>query len=199
LGLEQVRVVPNGVDTAWFTPGGKPSGCGRILFTGQMSYAPNVEAVCYFASEILPEIRRAIADVRLDIVGNKPAPEVQALANGAIVVHGFVPDTRPFYRAADVVIVPLVHGGGTRVKILEAAASGKAIVTTSLGVEGLAFEDGRDLIVCDEPHPFAKAVISLLNDESERERLGLQARENALAYDWGRIQASFRSIIESLA
>lgn len=199
LGVQRVHIVPNGVDTRWFAPGENVTTPGQLLFTGQMSYAPNVEAVGYFVREILPKIRSEIPETCLHIVGNKPVREVQALAGSNVVVHGFVPDTRPFHRQAEVVVVPLLHGGGTRLKILEAAASGKAIVTTSFGVEGLALEHGQDLIVADSPDDFARAVVAILRDPSLRNRLGQRAREASPAYDWHTIQTEFRTIMESLA
>jgi glycosyltransferase involved in cell wall biosynthesis len=200
LQAPDVRVVPNGVDTAFFTPAGDGSATGTtLLFTGLMSYEPNVEAVRYFAGEILPLVRRHVPDARLSVVGARPAREVTALASAGVTVHGFVPDTRPHYRDAAVVVVPLLHGGGTRLKILEAAASGKAIVTTSVGVEGLDFQADEDLLVADSAPAFAEAVVALAANPARRRELGWRARGIALRYDWEAIGAGFCGIAEEVA
>jgi glycosyltransferase involved in cell wall biosynthesis len=199
LRARDVRIVPNGVDTTFFTPGDGSSAETTMLFTGLMSYEPNVEAVRYFAGEILPLVRRRVPDARLSVVGARPAREVTALASAGVTVHGFVPDTRPHYRDAAVVVVPLLHGGGTRLKILEAAASGKAIVTTSVGVEGLDFRADEDLLVADSAPAFAEAVVALAGDPARRRELGWRAREIALRYDWEAIGTGFRRIAEEAA
>jgi glycosyltransferase involved in cell wall biosynthesis len=118
------------------------------------------------------------------VVGSNPVDEVLALESERVVIHGSVPDTRPFFRDAEAVLVPLLHGGGTRLKILEAAACGKPIVTTSLGVEGLDFLPGEDLLVADTAADFAASVLSLSTDKRLRCRLGERSRSVALRYDW---------------
>src|SRR5262249_34722231 len=128
---------------------------GQLLFTGSMNYWPNQEAVQYFTKDVLPLIRQAIPATTFHVVGTSPSDEVRRLACEHVVVHGAVPDMRPYFRDAELVVVPLLSGGGTRLKILEAAASGKAIVSTSLGAEGLEFCPGRDLIIGDSPAELA--------------------------------------------
>ena len=198
LGTERVDIVPNGVDTHFYVPDPGAGTPGHLLFTGLMNYEPNVEAVQFFTEEVLPLIRTAIPRAKLHIVGAKPAAEVSALASEGVVVHGFVPDLRPYYRDADVVVVPLLQGGGTRLKILEAAASGKAIVSTSLGAEGLDFVPGRDLMIGDSPPEFAEAVTHLMRDRARRHELGLRAREASLQYDWDRIGSQFCRVVEGI-
>src|SRR5262249_2019959 len=184
LGAECIRVLPNGVDTAFFTPMRNGTVDGYLLFTGFMSYPPNVEPVQYFCLEALPLIVSHAPRTMLHVVGSKPADGVLALGSERVVIHGSVPDTRPFFRDAEAVVVPLLHGGGTRLKILEAASCGKPIVTTSLGVEGLDFSPGEDLLVADTAADFAASVLSLSVDEGLRRRLGERARSVALRYDW---------------
>ena len=170
LGVAAVRVLPNGVDTSFFSPSDGPVVGGSLLYTGMMDYGPNVEAVRYFATDVLPLVRREVPEARFHVVGANPGKEVTELTSGYVEVHGYVPDVRPYYRGAAVVVVPLLHGGGTRLKVLEAAASGKAVVSTSLGVEGLKFRPGEDLLVADSPGEFADAVVRLCRDEVRRQR-----------------------------
>jgi glycosyltransferase involved in cell wall biosynthesis len=198
LGAHRVQVLPNGVDTEFFTPSGDGTAKGYLLFTGLMNYWPNVEAVRFFCSETLPLIVRQSPWTTFHVVGSKPTDEVLGLGCERVVIHGSVPDTRPFFREAESVVVPLLHGGGTRLKILEAAACGKPVVTTSLGVEGLDFRHGEDLLVADSPGAFAQAVLALGGDEGLRGNLGRNARAVALGYDWGIIGDRLGRIVDEL-
>ena len=198
LGATTVHVVPNGVDTAYFAPSAGSAEAGTLLFTGRMSYQPNADAAIDFARNVLPLVQRECPDVRFHIVGAAPPPEVTALGSAAVIVHGRVDDVRPHFRAAEVVVVPVRTGGGTRLKVLEAAASGKAIVSTSLGTQGLAFEDGRDLLVADSVPAFAAAVVTLLRDPARREVLGISARAAVRQYDWMAIGEKLRSALDRL-
>jgi glycosyltransferase involved in cell wall biosynthesis len=199
LGVQSVAVVPNEVNTTFFTPSQDPTIPGYLLFTGTMDYGPNVEAVRYFAREIYPLILEDVEGAKFHIVGKNPAEGVLSLASKDVVVHGGVPDVRPYYRDADIVVVPLLQGGGTRRKILEAAASGKAIVTTSLGVEGLDFSPGQDLLIADSVSDFANAVVTLATDESKRLALGKRASEAALRYDVQQIASKICEHVESFS
>jgi sugar transferase (PEP-CTERM/EpsH1 system associated) len=167
-----IRVVPNGVDTTFFTPGPATDGPPRLVFTGAIDYQPNTDGVLYFCAEIWPRIRRAAPEATLAVVGKDPPPAVRALAGDGIVVTGTVPDVRPWMQTATVFVVPLRTGGGTRLKILEALASGRAVVSTSLGCEGLEVTHGQDILVADEPATFADAVLGCLRDPALRARLG---------------------------
>jgi glycosyltransferase involved in cell wall biosynthesis len=187
LGATAVSVIPNGVDTRYFAAAPRRVEPGALLFTGRMSYEPNADAAVYFAEEVLPLIRRECAHAQFHIVGAAPPAAVAALAADAVVVHGRVGDVRPHFGNAEVVVVPVRAGGGTRLKVLEAAASAKAVVSTPLGVEGLAFEAGRDLLVAESAPAFATAVVTLLRDSSLRDALGERARATALQYDWAAI------------
>jgi glycosyltransferase involved in cell wall biosynthesis len=172
---------------------------GYLLFTGVMNYAPNVEAVRYFAAEILPLIQAEVPGVTFHIAGSRPAPEVRALASGSVFIHGSVPDMRAYFQQACVVVVPLLQGGGTRLKILDAAACGKPIVSTSLGAEGLDFVNGRDLILADSPPGFAQAVGALLADAKRRSELSQGARRAAEQYEWLKIGSQFRASVREFA
>jgi glycosyltransferase involved in cell wall biosynthesis len=186
-GCERLAVVCNGVDTTFFQSAGISERAGRLLYTGSMDTIANADAVVWLVSQILPLIAERRPEVTLDIVGRDPTPAVRQLANHPRVsVTGGVEDVRPYYGRAQVVVVPLRVGGGTRLKILEAWAMSKAVVATSLGCAGLDAVHGRDVLLADYPAPFAQAVTHLLGDRPAREAMGKAGRENAVRnYDWG--------------
>jgi glycosyltransferase involved in cell wall biosynthesis len=189
-----VRVVSNGVDTTRFA---RVNGAGRpeaLLFTGTMNYAPNVQAVEWFVRDVLPRIPKCT----LDIVGANPHERVSCLASLRVRVEGEVPDMRPYYADARVVVVPVLSGGGTRTKILEAAACGKAIVSTSIGAEGLDLCDGREIVIADDPEAFAAAITRLIREPGLCSELGQNARRAVARYDWSRVQARFLDAVRSL-
>ncbi|MBI2842832.1 MAG: glycosyltransferase [Armatimonadetes bacterium] len=181
-----VAVVDNGVDTSYFEPVPSEISPNSLVFTGTMKYAPNEEAMLYFCREILPLIREQVPDVRLSIVGHSPHPSVRNLASlSGVEVIGAVPDIRPYLSRAAVVIVPLLSGGGTRLKILEALSMGKAVVSTSMGAEGLEVEHSRHILIADDPATFADQVVSMLNTPESAAALGAAGRELARSrYDW---------------
>ena len=144
-------------------------------------------------------MRREVPYASFQVVGAGPPAEVEALASDAVFVHGRVDDVRVHQRTAEVVKVPVLSGGGTRLKLLEAAACGNAVVSTPLGVEGLMFEPGRDLLVAETDAEFATAVVDLLSDPDRRAALGVRARAAAIRYDWKAIGEAFRQVIEAAA
>jgi glycosyltransferase involved in cell wall biosynthesis len=198
LGAERVEVIPNGVDTGYFTPAGGAGSHGSLLFTGLMEYEPNVDAVHYFVRSILPGIRARVRNATFHIVGAEPTAEILGLASEDVVVHGSVADVRPYFAQAAVCVVPLRQGGGTRLKILEAASAGKAIVSTSIGAEGLDLRPAKDLLIADSSAEFAEAVVSLCEDGARRKALGEEARRAALRYDWAGICDRLCRLLESL-
>jgi glycosyltransferase involved in cell wall biosynthesis len=186
-GLE-VTVVPNGVDTEYYTMTKSQLGNCPLVFTGKMDFRPNVDAVIWFCREVLPLVQRDFPSVRLFIVGQSPSRRVISLArNPAVTVTGYVEDVRPYISGALVYVLPLRMGGGTRLKLLEAMAMGKAIVSTSLGCEGFDVTHGRELVVADDAEEFAHLVVELLRDAQRGERLGKEARRFAERYDWRNI------------
>ena len=154
-----------------------------------MDWYPNEDAVGFFADEVLPQVQAQVSDVKFSIVGGNPSVRVQKLADrSGIVVTGRVPEIKPYFAEATVFVVPLRIGSGTRLKILEALAMGKAVVSTSVGAEGLALKDGEEICIADAPIPFSKAVIRLLTEPSLRRRIGESGRARVEQdYDWRRI------------
>jgi sugar transferase (PEP-CTERM/EpsH1 system associated) len=157
-----------------------------LVFVGKMDFRPNVDAVLWFCQQILPLIRRERPSIRFVIVGREPHPRVQALAQDPrITVTGYVEDVRPYIARAAVYVVPLRMGSGTRLKVLEAMAMSQAIVSTTLGCEGIALTPGREAILADTAQEFAQRVMELLDDEERRRSMGQQARRLVEArYDW---------------
>jgi len=166
-GVPNVTVVPNGVDTDYFTPTAEPPQPGLVVFTGSMDYAPNDDAVRYFLKDIWPLVRRQFPTARFLAVGRRPSPALRALAERAarVEVTGWVPDIRPYLARAGVIVAPLRMGGGSRLKILEAMAMGRPVVSTTVGAEGLDLEPSRHLLVADNPAAFAEETACLLKAE----------------------------------
>ena len=161
--------VPNGVDSDYFQPGNLgEEQAGVLVFTGAMGYWPNEEAAIYFCKDILPILQRMGRKIKVYFVGKGPTLRVQALHDGdSVFVTGQVDDVRPYIRRAEVVVVPLRHGAGTRLKILEAFAMGKAVVSTTLGAEGIPAENDREILLADDPMNFASKITLLLDQRTE--------------------------------
>ncbi len=195
-GLEVV-VAPNGIDLAQSSSfkyqASTPN--DNLVFTGTMDFRPNVDAVLWFASEVLPRILAQEPNAHLYIVGQRPHKRLEALRHHpAITLTGAVEDVRPYLAGSAVYVVPLRIGGGTRFKILEAAALRCAMVSTTLGCEGFPVQHGRELLIADTPAKFAEAVIALLRDPSRRAQLGQRAYTLAEAFDWKKIIPLFESV-----
>jgi len=199
LGASRVEVVPNGVDTRWFVPDEGPGDDDRLVFTGSLYTRENIEAMTWFVEEVLPLVRARRPGVQLDLVGARPPHTVQRLAGDGVHVHANVPDTRPYLWAAGVAVVPLLNGGGTRLKILEAAATGRSIVSTSVGAEGLPLRHGHDVELADDTQSFADAVVRLCGSRELRVERAAAARKVADAHDWRVVGAHWRSVVESVA
>jgi glycosyltransferase involved in cell wall biosynthesis len=189
-----ITVVPNCTNTAVpVHPSTAES--RRLVFVGSMSYGPNEVAATFFSDHVLPRIRRVIPDVEFWIVGKNPSERVRRLATvPGIHVTGAVPDVQPYLRDAAAVVVPVLTGGGTRLKILEAMAAQRAVVSTSIGAEGIDAVDGRDLLLADGPDEFAARCVDLLRDRTLRERIAAAGRVRVLQkYDWKHAQARLLS------
>ena len=184
----RVHVVCNGIDLAEYTVCDADA-VPTLVFTGKMDFRSNIDAVLWFVREVLPEVARAVPDVRLLLVGQKPGARLDVLrSDPRITITGAVPQVQPYIAQASVYVAPLLAGGGTRFKLLEAMAMGKAVVSTCLGAEGFEVESGREMVLADAPRDFAQAVIALLRDPVQRCALGVRAREFvARSYDWSAI------------
>lgn len=191
----RVTVVPNGVDPEEFKPSGVRADPDRIVFTGLLRYRPNVEGIGWFLDHVWPVLRSVRPATQLTIVGDGPPELLDSLRRLGVTVTGWVPDVTPLLDDAAVVIVPLRIGGGTRLKVVEALAMGKAIVSTSLGSEGIDVVSGTHLELVDQPEGFAAAVAALLDDPVRRRELGAAARALAVeSYSW----ASSVSVLEGV-
>jgi glycosyltransferase involved in cell wall biosynthesis len=189
-----IHVIPNGVDTSFFTTGKIADACRKtslgdskqtVLFVGYMDYHANIDAVTWFSRVAWPEIARTYPALHFMIVGRDPAPEVRVLASDRIHVTGTVNDVRPFYASAVAAVVPLRSGSGTRLKILEAMAAGVPVVSTKLGAEGIDIEDGLHFLQADSGPEIAAAVHRIASSEETRSRLSQAARELVCRnYDW---------------
>jgi sugar transferase (PEP-CTERM/EpsH1 system associated) len=194
-GVASVSDVATGVDTEYFRPTGREERRPHeLVFTGSMDWMPNEDAILYFADEILPRVRARVPDVALTVVGRNPPPRVRALgdADPAIRVTGSVPDVRPYIERAAFFVIPLRVGGGTRLKVFEAMAMEKAVVSTSVGTEGLPVRDGVDAVLRDTPEGFADAVVDLLAHPERAAAIGREAARVVRArYGWEGVAAQF--------
>lgn len=195
------HVIKTGVDIDYFAPA--PETVVRrahLVFTGSMDWLPNEDGMQYFVREILPRIRQAEPDATLSIIGRAPTPAVRRLAETAgIEVTGRVDDVRPHVAKGSIYIVPLRIGGGTRLKIFEAMAMGKAVVSTTVGAEGLPVTPGHDLVIADEPMRFAQAVVHLIRDADFRRRIECSARRLVVdRYDWSAVAEDFEDALSRL-
>jgi polysaccharide biosynthesis protein PslH len=195
----KVQVIPNGVDTEYYrrenvTPIDLPP--HSLVFTGTMDFRPNVDAVLWFASEVLPLVKQSIADVHFVIVGQQPHGRLDVLRDDAsIMITGDVEDTRPYIAAASVYVIPLRMGSGTRLKVLEALAMEAAIVSTTLGAEGFSIEHNRELLLADDPAAFAKSIVELIQQLARGRSLGQAGRALAIdQYEWRKIVPMFEEL-----
>lgn len=194
----RVVTVENGVDTTYFSPA-PPSDERSLVFVGSIDWEPNADAIRYFVASIYPLIKRAIPEIRLTVVGRRPPEDIIAMAkqDASMTVTGTVDDVRPYVRKAGLVVVPIRFGGGTRLKVLEAFAMGKAVVSTSLGSEGIAYIDGENILIADSSADFAAMVVRGLNDDALRRKVGAAALTLAQTnYSWQTIQKKIRMTAE---
>ena len=194
----KLAVIPTGVDVDYFHPTPVEETANSLVFTGSMDWLPNEDAILYFVDTILPLIKKQCPEVCLEVVGRSPSRKLQALAERerSLRLTGWVEDIRPFVARGSICIVPLRIGGGTRLKIFEAMAMSKAVVSTSVGAEGLPVQSGANIIVADTPGDFAQSVVSLLRDPSQRRQLGTSARALVQEkYSWPKVAESFASTL----
>jgi polysaccharide biosynthesis protein PslH len=193
----RVVVVPNVVDTAHYAPSGTPEPCS-VVFQGGLDWHPNRDAVELFGTAMLPELRRLMPGAVFRVAGRCPDETFrQRWEQAGVSFTGRVPEMRDEIARATVCVIPLRIGSGTRLKILEAGAMAKPMVSTHLGAEGLELVDGKEIILVDEPRAFARAVADLLADPARRDELGAAARRRI--EDQYSLAALQRSLREALA
>jgi len=195
-----ITVVPNVVDIDSYVPQ-EQGEASTILFQGGMDWFPNRDAVTYFAERILPHVRQRVPGIRFVVAGRNPSPAFikQFAGVQGIEFAGNVPDMRAEIAKAAVCVVPLRIGSGTRLKILEAAAMAKPVVSTRIGAEGLDFADGEEIVLADMPGEFACAVVDLLADPSRRRTIGLAARRRLEAqYTMSSLRSALREAFSKL-
>ena len=195
-----VQVVKTGVDTSYFAPVPGTARRAHLVFTGSMDWLPNEDGMLFFARDVLPRIRAKEPGVTVSIIGRAPTPAVRRLAQDAgIEVTGRVEDVRPHVAAGDVYVVPLRIGGGTRLKIFEAMSMGKAVVSTTVGAEGLPVTHGTNIVIADQPAEFADAVVRLVREQAARQQIEAAARRLvADHYDWSAVANDFEAVLMSV-
>ncbi len=196
-------VVPNGVDTERYHPGlpdDVPLQHPAVVFTGKMDYRPNVDAMLWFHGRVWPLVRRAAPDARLYVVGKSPHPRLAPLSHDpSVTVTGWVPEVLPYLGGADVVVAPMRTGGGTQLKVLEAMATGRPLVTTTFGAEGVGLTPGRHALVEDEPGGMARAIATLLTDANAGRALGAAGRELVVErFDWSVVAQRLEEVYAAL-
>ena len=197
-----VTVVPNGIDVTRYAHEDTTLDLGpaALVFTGSMSYRPNIDAVLWFTDQVFERIRERVPEAKFFIVGNRPHSRLNALRDRAgVQITGWVPDVNPFLHAATVYVAPLRMGSGTRLKLLQAMAARRAIVSTTTGAQGLDVQDRVHVRLADTAEAFATAVIELLENPAERVALGERAASHvARRYDWSVIAPRLLTVYETI-
>jgi glycosyltransferase involved in cell wall biosynthesis len=194
---DRLAILPNGVrvpDSA----GVPPHDSRTLLFVGTLHYEPNQDALRYFLDVVLPTIWQQRPDVRFQIVGHGPLDwlDERVARESRISLARSAPDVRPFYEQATLVVAPVRHGGGTRIKVLEALAYGRPLVSTTFAAEGCGLVDGTHVVYADDPASFAQRCVALLDAPAERARLGAGGREFVRRhYDWSSIEETVPRIV----
>ncbi|HEV2813418.1 MAG TPA: glycosyltransferase family 4 protein [Solirubrobacteraceae bacterium] len=198
----RVEAIPSGVDTSALHPGPLPEGAPpALVFTGTMSWPPNAEGLRWLLREVWPRVRDEVPEARLLAVGGGAPEDVRRLAaaDDRVELPGRVPELGPWFERASVVVIPILSGAGIRLKVLDALASGRAIVSTTMGAEGAVVRDGEHLVLADDPASFAAATIALLRDPGRAASLGANARRLAEArYDWRVLGDRFEALLREL-
>lgn len=194
----RITVVPTGVDVEAYgeaaTVEPEPN---TVLFLGSMDWEANIDGVDFFCREVWPTVTAAVPGARFRVVGRNPHPRIQKLASDSVEIVGGVPSVVPYLAQAAAFVVPLRVGGGTRLKIYEAMAAGRAIVSTRVGAEGLDYTDGEDILIADRADELASAVIRLLGDDEARRRLSRGASATAARFDWSAIARQFEQVLDA--
>jgi glycosyltransferase involved in cell wall biosynthesis len=197
----RIEVIPNGVDTDYLRPANTERKGSTLIYTGSLTYDVNYEAIQYFLRDIYPAIKSKVADVELVITGSYEGVDLTGLdLDKSVCLTGFVADIRKYVQEAAVAIAPILSGGGTRIKVLEAMALGTPIVATSRAAEGLPLEDGVNILIAEDEQAFVDAVVRLLNQPELAGEIATAARELVeQQFDWSGLESQFALLIESVA
>ena len=193
----RISVVPTGVDLKKFQydPQVRPAGA-LVVFTGSMDWEANIDGVEFFCQEIWPQVLAQVPGAKFQVVGRNPHARIKRLASASVQVTGTVPSVVDYLRDAAVFVIPLRIGGGTRIKIYEGMAMGKATVSTTVGAEGLDVRHGRDIILADQPDAFAESIVTFLQNEEIRRKFEAAAAATAKQYDWSVITERFVEVLQ---
>ena len=193
---QRMTVVPTGVDLSEYRRARSAAErAPLVVFLGSMDWEPNIDGVGWFVQQVWPQVLRVVPGARFRIVGRDPGPRVRAWISPSVEVTGTVPSVIEHLRETAVFVVPLRMGGGTRLKIYEAMAAGLAMVSTTVGAEGLDYTDGHDLMIADDAEPFSRRVIDLLLDREKRNAMGAAAAATAERFDWTNVVAAFEGAL----
>ncbi len=195
-----LSIIPNGADINYFRPTEPSQDPNTLIFVGNFTYYPNVDAALYFSKRIFPRIRKQNPQASLHLVGASPPRRIQRLGREpGVIAKGYVDDIRPYLSRASVFVNPVRIGAGTSLKLIEAMAMGKASVSTTIGCQGLSVTPGRDILVADNPDEFASTTLLLMKDDDLRERIGLAARRLTVqSYDWERIGEQLGRVMQEI-
>ena len=201
-GKGRMTVIPTGVDIDYFSPSAGEEEAKSIVFTGSMDWVANEDGIVFFIENVLPLVRQKFPRVKLFVVGRRPTMRLKRMAASEqnVEVTGTVDDIRPYLARGSVYVVPLRVGGGTRIKIFEAMAAGKAVVSTTIGAEGLPVSHGENVLLADEPESLAKYVVELLGDRARREKIGNSARKLVTeSYSWRAVGKALSNVMEKVS
>lgn len=182
---DKLTIVPNGVNESFLENLGKVRKDFDVIFTGNLGYYPNVQACIFIVDKILPALKSKGWDVKVCLAGVNPSAQVLSLKSETVIVTGYVPDIRDYYRCSKIFVAPLFAGSGLQNKLLEAMAIGIPVITTSLANKALNAKDGLEVKICDESSTFAEEIIRLLNDETKAAEIGLHGKSYVEKnYNW---------------
>ena len=200
-GVAKTSALPTGVNLKYFARPAQPppQQAFDLVFVGSLDYLPNLGGVTWFVERVLPLIHRERPQATVALVGKNPGPEVHRFAEKDPRIHvtGTVPDVRPYLWTGGASIVPLFAGSGTRLKIYEAMAAGLPVVSTTIGAEGLTYENGRTIVIADEAEAFARECVALIDDPERRRKIGSAAcRQVTEGSDWSTVAVEFEAILD---